>query len=102
VHFDAVISSAVLHFAKNEQHFSEMLSAMWRKLMGGGLFSARLASSTGSISITESNIHRRLINFPKYLKLVIVSRFMPKLCTKFFFCSIFFLEITCSLFKFLF
>jgi SAM-dependent methyltransferase len=46
-HFDAVISSAVLHFAGNEPHFYEMLDEMWRVLKSGGLFFARLASSIG-------------------------------------------------------
>jgi 2-polyprenyl-3-methyl-5-hydroxy-6-metoxy-1,4-benzoquinol methylase len=46
-HFDVVICSAVLHFAGNEQHFYEMLGEMWRILKPGGLFFARLASSTG-------------------------------------------------------
>lgn len=45
--FDAVISSAVLHFASNEQNFNEMLAEMWRVLKPGGLFFARLASSIG-------------------------------------------------------
>lgn len=45
--FDAVISSAVLHFAKDERHFFEMVEEMWRVLKSGGLFFARLASSIG-------------------------------------------------------
>ncbi len=45
--FDAVISSAVLHFARNENHFSEMLKEMWRVLKPEGIFFARLASSIG-------------------------------------------------------
>ena len=45
--FDAVISSAVLHFARDEQHFDEMLAEMWRVLKPDGLFFARLASSIG-------------------------------------------------------
>ena len=45
--FDAVISSAVLHFAENEQHFYQMLEEMWRVLKSGGLFFARLASTIG-------------------------------------------------------
>jgi SAM-dependent methyltransferase len=45
--FDAVISSAVLHFARDEQHFNRMLDEMWRVLSPGGLLFARLASSIG-------------------------------------------------------
>lgn len=45
--FDAVISSAVLHFAENERHFFAMLEEMWRVLKPGGIFFARLASSIG-------------------------------------------------------
>ncbi len=44
---DAVLSSAVLHFAENEAHFAAMLNEMWRVLRPGGLFFARLASSIG-------------------------------------------------------
>lgn len=45
--FDLVISSAVLHFAKDESHFNRMLDEMWRVLKPGGMFFARLASSIG-------------------------------------------------------
>ncbi len=45
--FGAVISSAVLHFARDEQHFNRMVEEMWRVLKPGGLFFARLASSIG-------------------------------------------------------
>ena len=44
---DAVISSAVLHFARDQQHFDGMLHEMWRVLRPGGLFFARLATSIG-------------------------------------------------------
>jgi ubiquinone/menaquinone biosynthesis C-methylase UbiE len=44
---DAVISSAVLHFASDEPHFDAMLNEMWRVLRPGGLFFARLATSIG-------------------------------------------------------
>lgn len=44
---DAVLSSAVLHFAVDEPHFERMLREMWRVLRPGGLFFARLASSIG-------------------------------------------------------
>ncbi len=45
--FDAVISSAVLHFARDEAQFHAMLREMWRVLCPGGFFFARLASSIG-------------------------------------------------------
>jgi tellurite methyltransferase len=44
---DAVICSAVLHFARDRTHFDRMLDEMWRVLGRGGLFFARLASSIG-------------------------------------------------------
>jgi tellurite methyltransferase len=44
---DAVISSAVLHFAGDEAHFGRMVGEMWRVLGPGGLLFARLASSIG-------------------------------------------------------
>ncbi len=44
---DAVIGSAVLHFAQDRQPFEAMVREMWRVLRPGGLFFARLASSIG-------------------------------------------------------
>lgn len=44
---DAVISSAVLHFARDDAHFAAMLHGTWRVLKPGGLFFCRLASSIG-------------------------------------------------------
>jgi tellurite methyltransferase len=45
--FDVVISSAVLHFAKDEEQWQSMVREMWRVLKPGGIFFARLASSIG-------------------------------------------------------
>ena len=45
--FDVVISSAVLHFARNEEHWHSMIREMWRVLRPGGIFFARLASTIG-------------------------------------------------------
>ena|SRR5215213_5318224 len=45
--FDVVISSAVLHFARDEEHWHGMVAEMWRVLKPGGVFFARLASSVG-------------------------------------------------------
>ena len=46
-HFDVVLSSAVLHFARDEEHWRKMVREMWRVLKPGGIFFARLASSIG-------------------------------------------------------
>lgn len=44
---DLAISSAVLHFARDDDHFRAMLSGTWRVLKPGGLLFCRLASSIG-------------------------------------------------------
>jgi tellurite methyltransferase len=44
---DAVICSAVLHFARDGDEFTAMIAEMWRTLAPGGLFFARLATSIG-------------------------------------------------------
>jgi SAM-dependent methyltransferase len=42
---DVVISSAVLHFARDDAHWLAMVHEMWRVLAPGGLLFARLATS---------------------------------------------------------
>ena len=44
---DVVLSSAVLHFARDDAHFESMLRGSWRVLKPGGLFFCRLASTIG-------------------------------------------------------
>lgn len=44
---DVVISSAVLHFARDDNQFRDMLQGCWRALKAQGLFFCRLASSIG-------------------------------------------------------
>jgi tellurite methyltransferase len=44
---DAVLCSAVLHFADDAAHFGRMMEEMWRVLAPGGMFFARLASNIG-------------------------------------------------------
>jgi tellurite methyltransferase len=44
---DVVLSSAVLHFARDDDHFDAMLRGTWRVLKPGGLLFCRLASSIG-------------------------------------------------------
>jgi tellurite methyltransferase len=45
--FDAVLLSAVLHFARSDAHFDAMVRECWRVLKPGGLLFARLASTIG-------------------------------------------------------
>lgn len=51
--FDLVISSAVLHFAQNLDHFEAMLQSMWEVLKPGGYFFCRLASEIGIESLVR-------------------------------------------------
>jgi len=44
---DVVICNTVLHFAKSEAHFQEMLQGAWKLLKPGGIFFSRLATSIG-------------------------------------------------------
>lgn len=45
--FDLVISSAVFHFAANEDHFDKMVHSAFNVIKPGGFLFARLASSIG-------------------------------------------------------
>jgi tellurite methyltransferase len=58
-HFDVVVSSAVLHFARDEEHWRQMVREMWRVLKPGGVFFARLASSIGIENEIEQVEERR-------------------------------------------
>ena len=51
--FEVVVSSAVLHFARDKEHWEAMLEEMWRVLAPGGLFFARLATTIGIESEIE-------------------------------------------------
>jgi tellurite methyltransferase len=44
---DVVLLNAVLHFARDDAHFTAMLHGAWRALKPGGLFFCRLASTIG-------------------------------------------------------
>jgi SAM-dependent methyltransferase len=44
---DVVLCSAVLHFARDEDQFRDMLTDLWRVLRPGGLFFCRLGSRIG-------------------------------------------------------
>lgn len=59
--FDLVICSAVLHFAKDEEHFDEMILSAWSLLKPGGYFFARLASEIGIEDLIIPLGNRRFI-----------------------------------------
>jgi SAM-dependent methyltransferase len=48
---DVVISSAVLHFARDDSHWLAMVHEMWRVLAPGGLLLARLATTVGQPNV---------------------------------------------------
>lgn len=57
--FDAVLASAVLHFARDGAHFRAMVDELWRVLAPGGLLFARLASTIGIEERVEALGDRR-------------------------------------------
>ena len=58
---DLVISSAVLHFARNDRQFRDMLHGPWRVLKAGGLLFCRLASSIGLEHRIQHVANRRFL-----------------------------------------
>jgi len=58
---DVALSSAVLHFARDDDRFEAMLRGTWRILKPGGLFFCRLASSIGMESQVEKIVGRRFL-----------------------------------------
>ena len=62
---DVVISSAVLHFARDDDQFRGMLDGAWRLLAPGGLFFCRLASTIGiETLVTRSPAGTRRVWLP--------------------------------------
>src|SRR5690242_19689062 len=58
---DVVISSAVLHFARDDDQLLAMLRGTWRVLKSGGLLFCRLASSIGMESRVRRIAGRRFL-----------------------------------------
>ena len=56
-----VVLSAVLHFARDEEHFRAMALGAWRVLAPGGLFFCRLASTIGMESQVQRVSGRRYL-----------------------------------------
>ena len=67
---DVVLSSAVLHFARDEAQFTAMLGGTWRVLKPGGVLLCRLASSTGmeqQVTAVAGRRHRLPDGSERYL-----------------------------------
>jgi tellurite methyltransferase len=58
---DVVLSSAVLHFARDDREFDAMVKEMWRVLKPGGLLFCRLASTIGMESRVRRTSGRRFL-----------------------------------------
>jgi len=58
---DVVLSSAVLHFARDDEHFHAMLRGTWNVLKPGGLLFCRLASSIGMENQVQRMEGRRFL-----------------------------------------
>jgi ubiquinone/menaquinone biosynthesis C-methylase UbiE len=59
--FDVVICSAVLHFARSEDHFKTMVSELWRVLKPGGMLLCRFSTTIGlegKLQHLESRFYR--------------------------------------------
>jgi len=56
---DVVICNAVLHFARDDDHFRSMFLGAWRTIKPGGLFFTRLASTIGAERLVEHIAGRR-------------------------------------------
>ena len=58
---DAVLSSAVLHFARDDRQFEAMVGEMWRVLKPGGMLFCRLASAIGMETRVRQTTGRRFL-----------------------------------------
>ncbi len=58
---DAVLASAVLHFARDDDQFGAMVAGAWRILKPEGLFFCRLASSIGIENLIQRRQGRRFL-----------------------------------------
>lgn len=77
---DAVICSAVLHFARDEAHFDRMIDELWRVLAPGGVFVARLASTIG-IEASVEFLHGRRARVPDGSERFVVDAAMLEAAT---------------------
>jgi len=78
---DLAISSAVLHFARDDDQFQAMLRGTWRVLKPGGLFFCRLASSIGIEGQLKHITNRRFV-LPDGSERYLVDESLLAACTK--------------------
>jgi tellurite methyltransferase len=78
---DAVIASAVLHFASDEAHFSRMVEELGRVLAPGGFLLARLASTIG-LEATLGNVAGTRAALPDGSVRFVVDEAMLVKCTE--------------------
>ena len=71
--FDVVVSSALLHFARDREHFGAMLVEMWRVLAPGGLLFVRLGSTIGVEAVVEP-LGGGLYRLPNGVEWLLVDR----------------------------
>ncbi|WP_143959211.1 class I SAM-dependent methyltransferase [Litoribacter populi] len=86
--FDAVISSAVMHFAKNEEHFIKLWDEMMRLLKPGGIFFLRCCTEMGGIEVesvmTEEGLHQLPDGSTRFLLgEELLQKLMEKHCLQF-------------------
>ncbi len=79
--FDAVISSAVLHFAKNLSHFHEMIAEMVRVLKAGGTLFLRMTSNIGlKDHQADGDLHKLADGSTRFL---LTEQLIEELATKY-------------------
>lgn len=61
---DVIISSAVLHFAKNMTHFNKMMEQMMRVLKPQGLFFIRMATAYGGMIELSADLGNGMYRLP--------------------------------------
>lgn len=62
--FQAIISSAVLHFARSTDHFHQMLDEMMRILQPGGVFFLRMTTGFGGIQTASKELKDGVYHLP--------------------------------------
>lgn len=81
--FDLVISSAVLHFAKDQKHFDAMMGEMARVLKPKGQLFIRLASDLGLKGIVPQKEHGRFLLPDGSIRFLVNERIIHEITEKY-------------------